>query len=298
MIPYFDLHCDTLGVAFDKGLSLYSESLQASLSHSDSFSTYIQVGAFWSDYRYDNEECYVRYKKALNHARVQSIKEVKNHEDLKTGGYILAIEDARIINGNLSRIYSLKNDGVKIITPMWKGENILGGAWDTSVGLSSFGTEAIKESLLCSIIIDVSHASEKSFYQIAELTQNHSKSLIASHSNSYSVCPHKRNLTDKQFDVIKEKNGIVGISLVPQHLSLERADISSFLSHIYHFLSLGGKDIISIGCDFDGTDSLPDGINGVSDIPKLYQSVENEFGRITANKIFYQNAFNFFIRNT
>ena len=298
MIPYFDLHCDTLGVAFDKGLSLYSESLQASLSHSDSFSTYIQVGAFWSDYRYDNEECYVRYKKALSNARAQSIKEVKNHEDLKNGGYILAIEDARIINGNLSRIYSLKNDGVKIITPMWKGENILGGAWDTTVGLSDFGTKAIKKSLLCSIIIDVSHASEKSFYQIAELTKKHKKSFIASHSNSYKLCPHKRNLTDDQFNVIKNQNGIVGISMVPQHLSLATANVSSVLSHINHFLSLGGEDTLCLGCDFDGTDSLPDGINGVSDISKLYQSVENEFGRITANKIFYQNAFNFFIRNT
>ena len=297
MISYFDLHCDTLGTAYDKGISLYSDSLQASLSYTDSLSPYIQVGAIWSDYRYDSEECYVRYKQAISHARAQGIKEVKKSEDLKNGGFILAVEDARLLNGSLSRIDELKNDGVKVITPMWKGENTLGGAWDTAVGLSIFGLNAITKCINRSIIIDVSHASCQSFYNIAELTQSHGKSFIASHSNSYRICPHKRNLTDEQFITIKEQKGIVGISLVPQHLSMNAADISDVLSHIYHFLSIGGEDILCLGCDFDGTDTLPRGVNNISDMAKLNRCIEKCFGNSITDKIFYKNAFNFFKRN-
>ena len=297
MIPFFDLHCDTLGVAYDKDISLYSDSLQASLLYAESISPYIQVGAIWSDYRFDNEECFVRYKKAIGYARAQGIKEIKNVGDLKKSGYILAVEDARLLNGNLSRIKELKNDGIKIITPMWRGQNQLGGAWDTDIGLSNFGIDAIKECVFNSIIVDVSHASYKSFFQIADLMQKHNKSFIASHSNSYTIYPHRRNLTDEQFSFIKEQDGIIGINLVPQHLSPNKADISVILSHIYHFLSIGGENILCFGCDFDGTDALPEEIASMYDISKLYGFIEKELGKSITNKLFYQNAFNFFSRN-
>ncbi len=298
MIPLFDLHCDTLGEAYEKGVSLYSSSLQASLSAINSLSPYIQIGAIWSNNRFDSEECYRRYGRILKYSRSQGIKGIVNSKDLKNSGYILAIEDARLINGKLERLDEFKNDGVRIITLTWKDESPIGGAWNTDLGLSKHGKDVLKRCFELSLIPDISHSSYKGFYDAIELAEFHKKPIIASHSNSFSECPHKRNLTDEQFDLLRETGGLVGVSLVPQHLSIsDDADISRVLRHIYHFLSLDGEDIICLGCDLDGTDTLPKGINGISDLTKLYSAIENSFGVIAAEKIFFKNAFSFFEKN-
>ena len=300
MIPLFDLHCDTLGEMYDRNYSYDSSPLHISLDKCVDFSPYIQVMAIWSDFRLSPKEAYKRYREALNYAKNQGINFLKDFESesIARRGFILAVEGAEIAEGDLDRLRKFKNDGVKIITLFWKDTNLLGGAWNTDIPLSDFGIEFTRKCFELSIIPDVSHASAKATKDIIKLAIDNDKTIIASHSNSHTVCNHKRNLTDHDFLEIKNLKGLVGISLACQHLrNDDQAHISDILKHIHHYLSLGGTDTVCLGCDFDGVSTLPHGIRNISDLKELYFEMQYNFGSDITEKIFYKNAFDFFKRN-
>ena len=298
MLPLFDLHCDTLSCAYENDCSLFDSSLQASLCKSKGFSPYVQVMAIWTNDKLNDGEGYNRYLNTYQYAKAQSVSFITAANELTSRSLILSIEDARIIEDNLSRLDTLYSDGVRIITPMWKGENCIGGAWDTDVGLSPFGKSAILKMIELGITIDLSHASGRSFYDILFLCAERQSIPIASHSNSYFCCPHKRNLSKTQARDLIKMGSIIGISLAPEHLNISKiASISDILRHIDYYLSLGAHDSLCLGCDFDGVSSLPDGIDGISDLEKLYFQIEQRFGWEIANKIFFKNAYTFTIKN-
>lgn len=298
MIPLFDLHCDTLEEMYLGGYKIDSSPLHISLDKCSVFSPYVQVMAIWSDSRLSQGEAYKRYNACIDYAKEQGINFIKDYKNVSDNTFILAIEGGKIVENDLNRLTKFKNDGVKIITLFWKDENQLGGAWNTDVSLSDFGKEFVKECFRLSIIPDVSHASVQSAKKIIQLAQAHNKTVIASHSNSYSVCNHKRNLKDDDFKSIVELNGLVGISLANEHLqSGKQADIISVLNHIYHYLSLDGIDTVCLGCDFDGISSLPLGINNISNLTKLYSEMNHCFGKDITDKVFFKNADEFFKRN-
>lgn len=298
MIPLFDLHCDTLLCLYKKCYTLDSSPLHISNSKADIYFPYTQVMAIWSDCRLPSSEAYFQYRNTVNYAKETGIRFAKDFTDIQSGGKILAIEDGRIVENHISRLEEFKNDGVKIITLSWSGINQICGSWDTDASLSEFGKDFVKKCFDLSIIPDISHTSPETTKEVVALAKKYNKTIIASHSNSYSVCNHKRNLRDDDFVAICELGGIVGISLAPQHLDIDgNATIETVLNHISHYLSLGGENTVCLGCDFDGVSSLPTGISDISDLEKIYDAVKTKFGNRIADKIFYQNAFNYFKNN-
>ena len=297
MISYFDLHCDTLREAYLNNYNIFSSPLHISLDKTKNFDKYIQITAIWSDCRFNDHDAYILYEKILSYAKQSGLEFAKSYNDLNDKSFILSIEDARIIENDLDRINKFHDDGVRFMTLNWSGETIIGGAWDTNASLSSLGKDAVLRCFDVGIIPDISHSSRKTTEAVMELSANYNKPIIASHSNSYSVCNHNRNLTDDEFSFFVKSNSIVGISLCPSHLSNENATINDVMKHIYHYLTLNGENTISIGCDFDGVSSLPRGISGISDIPRLYNEVSSLFGDIIAKKIFFKNAYNFMKEN-
>ena len=131
-----------------------------------------------------------------------------------------------------------------------------------------------------------------------DIAERYQKPIIASHSDSYSVNAHTRNLRDEDFLRIKNLGGLVGINLCTSHLSSkENVDINDIMKHIEHYLSLGGENSIAMGCDLDGTD-LPTGFSGVSDIYKISDEMKKRnYCDSLINKILFENAHNFFIKN-
>ncbi|MBO5375033.1 MAG: membrane dipeptidase [Clostridia bacterium] len=295
MISLFDLHCDTLLKAYLGSYSLWSSPLHISLDKAADFSTYNQVMAIWTDDRLNDHDGYLQYLNIVEYAKNQKVLFANNFSNLSNSTFILAIEDARIIEDDLSRVDQFFSDGVRIITPVWKGINSIGGAWDTSVGLTEFGKNAICRMLELGILVDISHASVESAYDIMNICALFGAPPIASHSNCLSVCNHKRNLSSKQFYELASLGGIVGICLCPEHLSSSGyATIDDILNHIDAFLCLGWENKICLGCDFDGVSSLPLKISGISDLKKLYFRIESTYDEKIANKIFFDNAFSFF----
>lgn len=298
MIPLFDLHCDTLLELYKNNEDIRENNLHISLNKAKKFSPYIQVCAIWSDASLSNDEAFKNYINVRSYALNTGISFTTGASKLKQNAFILSVEDARLLNGDISRISSLYNDGVRLLTLNWQGTSIIGGAWDTSEGLTAFGKDVVKSCLELGIITDISHSSIKSSEEIYEICFSYNKPLIASHSNSFSICNHKRNLSDELFKKILLSKGLVGISLAKEHISYKNIVSSDdILEHIYHYLSLGGENVIALGCDFDGVSSLPCDINSINELDALYSKIVNAFGENIAKKIFFYNSYSFMLKN-
>lgn len=306
----FDLHCDTATRLLDEGQSLLDNSCHVSLKRAEYLKSYVQVMAVWTNHKLTDNEGYARFFEviknldneiSINENRVQLVKDSSELltciANTKTP-LILAVEDARILQNDINRLKVLYNNGVRVLTLNWYGETCIGGAHDTELGLSDFGVTVVKKCFDLGVIPDISHCSFKGAKMTLDLAKENKKPVIASHSDSYTVNQHTRNLKDEYFKDIIEIGGLVGINLCPEHLSSKSsADINDIIKHIEHYLSLGGENIISLGADLDGT-NLPQGFRGIEDIYKIAEKLNHlNYSDSLIEKIMYKNAFEFFKSN-
>jgi membrane dipeptidase len=117
------------------------------------------------------------------------------------------------------------------------------------------------------------------------------KPIIASHSNSRTLCNVSRNLTDDMYKAICKSGGTTGINFYTGFLG-ESATIDTVCDHIIHFLNLAGDDKhVSLGSDFDGVSKLPEGISGIQDYDRLADRLlERNLPASTVENIFWNNA--------
>lgn len=104
-------------------------------------------------------------------------------------------------------------------------------------------------------MVDVSHAAERTFYDVLETSRY---PVIASHSSARALCNHPRNLTDSQLKALAACNGVVQICLYKGFINEdpEKASLSDAIRHIDHIVNLVGIDHVGIGSDFDGDGEL------------------------------------------
>ncbi len=299
-MKYFDLHCDTALELYLQKEPLKDGALHVSLKKADAFDTYIQTMAIWSDKYLSDEAAYLQFLKAALNLKGEmaenNVPLIKNASTLPQNrcGIILAVEDARILAGDLTRLDNLYRLGVRFLTLTWGGVTCIGGSHDTDAPLTAFGRAVVSACFKGGIFPDLSHASRAVTDEVLTMAETVGKPVIATHSNSYAVHPHTRNLTDAEFTRIRDVGGIVGISLCRPHLSNEPCGISAVIRHTQHFLSLGGEDTVCLGCDLDGIDTPPDGISSVADLPKLYEAMlAAGISEEIAEKIFFGNAYRF-----
>ncbi len=280
-MKYFDLHCDTLCKCADQKVALEKNEFDIDIERLSCFEKATQVFACFINDTFKGEEATNRF--------YQLFKVYKN-TDFKYVTPILSIENLSCLNGNIDNIQKFKECGVKIASLTWNDENGIAGGVNSESGLTDFGKEVVKELEKEDIVIDVSHLNFKSFVELCEIA---TKPFIATHSNSFSVYPNKRNLTDEQFELIADIGGVVGINFYHKFLCEKEKDFYDFLSHIERFLLLGGEESIALGSDFDGC-KVHSSLKTVENMPKLYEFLERELGKTIADKIFYENCASFF----
>lgn len=276
-----DLHCDTGSVALDKNEGFYKNSLQIDLEKMKDYN-YTQFFAAFIAPEY-KETAMARAMEIIKKTKSEILKSsgrmalCKNYKDYcQNEGKIrafLSLEGGEPI-GSEEALLRLYDEGVRLVALSWNYKNqICAGVLeeDETLGVTEFGKEIIALMNKLGIIIDVSHLNDKSFWDVLELSK---KPVIASHSNSRTICPNKRNLTDEQFLAIKRSGGIVGINFYPYFLTEEKnASVEDIIRHIEHFLALGGEDFLGIGADFDGVSCLPRNICGAEDVSKLFDEM-------------------------
>jgi len=187
----------------------------------------------------------------------------------------LSIEGGEALNGDLDMLRVFYEIGVRLMGITWNRKNQLASGVGDGVldeGLTPFGKTVIAEMNRLGMVIDISHISEKGFWDIIDITES---PIIASHSNSRKLADHPRNLTDEQAKIIADNGGVIGVTLVKPFLGNSRGNIRGVVEHIDHFVNLLGDDHVSIGCDFDGISDelLPDGIKDVTDIKKIVEEL-------------------------
>jgi membrane dipeptidase len=306
----FDLHCDTATRLLGENQGLFENNLHISLNRSEYLENYAQVMAIWTNHKLTDEQGYERFFEVIENLdnevlknkdiveRVSSSNQLISCIDANKTPFILAVEDARILGNDISRLDVLYSHGVRLLTLNWYGETCIGGAHDTDIGLSDFGILTVKKCFDLGIIPDISHSSFKGAKITLELAKESNKPIVASHSDSYAINQHTRNLKDEDFQDICNLGGLVGINLCPAHLSSRNsADIHDIIKHIEHYLALGGENTLSMGGDLDGT-NLPEGFSGIEDFYKISNEMQRlNYSDELIDKIMYKNAFEFFKRN-
>lgn len=187
---------------------------------------------------------------------------------------MLSIEGGEAIEGNLAVLRTFYKLGIRIFGLTHNDRNQIadGIGEGTKGGLTKFGFQVINELDRLGIVIDVSHLSDQGFWDVVGATKN---PIIASHSNTRSVCNHSRNLTDDQIKSIAEKGGVIGINLAPETIDAMQPSLSKLVDHIDHISCITSTDTIGIGADFDGLEKLPLGIKDVSETPHITAELLN-----------------------
>lgn len=308
-----DSHCDTI-LKMYKGNSINDKKNHITLDNCLKYDKYIQCFAMYMEPKYISttafEFCFELIKLLdLEIANNIAMYKIKSRSDLENYnsfekrclGVIITIEDGVCLDSKIENIFKLYELGVRMLGLTWNGLNSIAAGVDFSNtkddGLSKFGYEVIKVMNEINMIIDVSHLSEKSFYNVIDASK---KPVMASHSSSYNICNHKRNLKDEQIKQISKNGGIIGLNIYPYFLenNKSKASIESAINHIKYIINVGGKDCIGIGSDFDGIEETPIGLENNSKLFNLVVELEKSgFNTSLIEKIMWQNHYDFFKNN-
>ncbi len=131
----------------------------------------------------------------------------------------LGMENGSPIQESLSLLRSFYRMGVRYVTLTHNGDNALadsaaeGRRWH---GLSPFGKKALAEMNRLGMMVDLSHASDETFWDCMSLSK---APIVATHSCCRALCSHRRNLTDDMLRALGESDGYVGINFCPAFLS-------------------------------------------------------------------------------
>ena len=166
---------------------------------------------------------------------------------------MLGIENGIALDGNLDNLKHFAKRGVVYMTLCHNGDNDICDSAkgnNTNDGVSKFGKKVIKKMKKLGIVVDLSHASEKSFYDALKISK---VPVICSHSNCRALCDHPRNLTDDQMRALAKNDGVMQITLYPGFLRADgEATVEDVFAHLDHAIEVMGIDHVGIGTDFDG----------------------------------------------
>jgi len=262
-----DWHCDALSkLAAGKGKLEYKNAVEidANFERLQQGNVKVQCFAIFIEPEVRSD---VKFQAALDQvayfyeevlAKNPKMKQIRNWKDFFTLqddqiGALLTLEGADPIGNDLSRMEILYQLGVRSVGLTWNHANLCadGAEEPRGAGLTEFGGELVRFLNKKKMLTDVSHLSERAFWDVLKIADY----PFASHSNAKTLCDHPRNLTDEQAKAMFERGGMIHVVFYPKFITGgESAKIEDLISHIDHFTSLGGVDRIGFGSDFDGID--------------------------------------------
>ncbi len=290
MIPYFDAHCDTITAVLERGGSLLENRYQLDLERLEKYEPRAQFFAVWGG-RYEEKVALLKRELELS-GRGRLCRDMRELRQTAKEGLLaalLSLEGMEQFNCDIGRLRRAhEEDGLLMANLCWNSDNVLcGSAMDGGGGLTDRGCVFVREAQEMGVVIDLSHASERAFWDVLEVS---ARPVLASHSDSAALCSDfPRNLTDEQFIALEKQGGGAGINLCPDFLGLTR-DVDAVCAHIERFLSLGGEKAVFIGADLDGIDDCPDGIDGAGGVYKIYEALlRRNYPETLVRNIFWDN---------
>lgn len=227
---------------------------------------------------------------------------------------VLTMEDAAPIGEELENLQTFYDRGVRMIGLTWNYKNAVGYpnirnftntgikpdlfTPETKKGLTEFGKDLVRKMNGLGIVADVSHLSDKGFYDVIEISE---KPIMASHSNARGVCRNVRNLTDDMLKKLADNGGVTGINYAAGFLNederLGKRTVACAIEHIRYITKKIGTDHVALGSDFDGIDPEIE-LADASKTPLLLQALDRAgFTSEEIEKIAYKNALRVFKEN-
>jgi len=195
---------------------------------------------------------------------------------------VLHLEGCEPIGADLAALDVLHAAGLRSLGPVWSRNNIFGHGVpfsfpkspDTGPGLTDAGRELVRACDRLGILVDLSHITEKGFWDVAATSEG---PLVASHSNVHALVPVARNLTDRQLDAIRERDGLVGLNFAVTMLRADSREdaatpMSDLVRHLDYMVERMGIDRVAIGSDFDGA-LIPECISDASGLQRLVEAL-------------------------
>lgn len=296
-----DTHCDSLlTVNAQTGLA-NPHNISAKYPHLQLFAEFVPCKGMPPEYRrkriFSLTDVYISECQRLGIFPVRDTQELNYAVENGLSASILAIEGGGGLLPGSPEIDLLYRMGLRVMSLCWDSNELATSAWDSEDhGLTKEGRELAEILGSYGIILDVSHLSDKSFYDLMEVTPY---PVIATHSNFRDVCHSPRNLTLDMARKIAARGGIIGLNIYPAFLSDSgKADKSDIYRHVDYALEKLGEDVLCFGCDIDGIEAYPEGFDDDSSIhDRLVDILLERYSESVVEKIAGENAINFFKGN-
>ena len=287
--PVFDLHCDTayalLGEDHNSAGELRKNNLHIDLERAGALEGYAQCFACFTTplmeqwYHlppvtvFERELATIQREIDKNKRRISiayTTQDIRRNLEKGKASAILTLEGTAGFGYDPALLEDLYMIGFRMVSMTWNEQNPLAGSCQTGGGLTDRGREFVKEAQRLGMLIDVSHLSDEAFWDVMAMTQ---APIVASHSNSRSICEVNRNLTDDMFRQICQTGGVAGLNQYRDFLG-NNADLDTACRHLLHFLELDpdGKHI-ALGGDLDGCEHLSAGFEGIQSYPAMAQQM-------------------------
>lgn len=300
-----DTHCDALYKMWRHGGAMRFENaddLQTNLTRLKEGQVAVQCFAVFVDPAIKSSQ---QFQVALDqidlfhteilqkHPMIKQITSWDELDRLQPGeiGALLTLEGVDVIGNDLARLRTLYRLGIRSVGLTWNFANLCAdGCWEQrGAGLTRLGEEVVKLNNDYRVWTDVSHLSERSFWDVLALAEY----PIASHSNAKAVCDHARNLSDEQATALFEKGGFIGIVFHPPFVKkAETVTVDDVLFHIEHFCALGGVKHIGFGSDFDGIDTFVHGLEDASKYQRFIETLLKYYKEEDVKGFAYENFLN------
>ena len=235
--------------------------------------TFAQIAPFgaktpreYADLIFDKiEDTILSDSRYIAHARSEAdiLRNKRNGQrSLLTG-----IENGLAIEDDINNVQHFANRGITYITLCHNGDNQICDSarhsLNTHGGVSPFGAQVIAEMNRLGLMVDLSHAGEKSFYDALQISRT---PIVCSHSNSRALCDVPRNITDDQMRALAAAGGVCQITLYNGFLRTDgNATITDAIRHLEHAIDIMGIEHVGLGTDFDGDGGIP----GLADASEL-----------------------------
>ena len=275
-MKYIDMHCDTIAEIYYRKrdghpYSLFQNELQIDLKKLiagdcllQCFACFTNLGREERPYEYVNKLIDVYYEEINKYPDI--IRPVYSYSDLEKNerdgviSALLTIEEGEACEGSTEKLEQLYERGARLMNITWNYKNSIGhpnkvenGVFtpDTENGLTEKGFEIVDKMQKLGMVIDVSHLSDKGFYDVAGAVKG---PFVASHSNARYVCNHPRNLTDDMIRVLASHGGVMGLNYCDSFVKQYQVGfkVDDMVDHGMHIIDVGGIECLGLGSDFDG----------------------------------------------
>ena len=323
-INVVDMHCDTIAGIFGERMRGRECNLRTNIGHVDllsmcdggyllqNFALFVNIGKCEDPWE-RVLALHTVYEEELAKNRdliapVYRFDDIEKNSSQGKMSAMLTVEEGGVCKGELSKLHTLYEKGVRMLTLTWnypnelgypnldgrKEESVMGNPImereylntpDTLNGLTDTGRRFVEEMEMLGIIPDVSHLSDAGFYDVLSYTK---KPFVASHSNARGICPCVRNMTDDMIRKLAERGGCMGLNYCPDFLIQKPVGVPNpgtvedIVRQAKYIVNVGGMEVLGLGSDFDGIEGHEE-LAGAQSMEKLYDGLLK--GRFTSGQV-------------